>query len=49
MLPVRTWAVLAWASAGVDADVQGLPGQGWGDQKVGGADGAALGDVDVAA
>ena len=30
------------------ADVQGLPGQGLGDEEVGGVDGAALGDVDVA-
>ena len=35
------------AAAG-HADVQGLPGQGVGDQEVGGVDGAALGDVDVA-
>ena len=31
------------------ADVQGLPGQLPGDQEVGGVDGAALGDVHVAA
>jgi hypothetical protein len=35
------------ATAG-HADVQSLPGQGLGDQEVGGADGAPLGDVDVA-
>jgi hypothetical protein len=31
------------------ADVQALPGQGVGDEEVGGVDGAALGDVHVAA
>ena len=30
------------------ADVQGLPGQRFGDEEVGGVDGASLGDVDVA-
>ena len=34
------------AAAG-HADVQSLAGQGAGDEKVGGVDGAALGDVDV--
>ena len=35
-------------AAAAHADVQGLPGQGFRDQEVGGVDGAALGDVHVA-